>query len=158
MKVPPNPGLRFCSNLPYENAVLVVDVTKLSGHYAEAAPVFSAMMQKHYGRSKSPTIDYLYAWIHTAITEIYHVAEMFLDDELAGRTIDLVEFSADFNNHYISPFLHDATLKRWVIDAGYELYRLYPWHTLHTSIIVYQGGLLYVYVSTVDPYAPPQEV
>jgi hypothetical protein len=158
VKQAPNPGLQFCANLPFENAVLVVDVTKLSGHYAEAAPVFTAMMQGHYKRGRSPELLYLTAWIHTAITEIYHVAEMFLADELAGNTIDLVKFSEDFNNHYISPYLHDATLKRWVIDAGYELYKLYPWHTLHTSIIVYQGGLLYVYVSTVDPYAVPQEV
>lgn len=154
MKQAPNPGLQFCANLPFDNAVLVVDVTKLSGHYAEAAPVFAAMMQKHYNRARSPALEALTVWIHTAITEIYNVAEMFLTKEQAGDTIDLVTFSADFNNHYITPYLHDPILKQWVIDAGYELYKLYPWHTLHTSIIVYQRDLLYVYVSTVDPYAP----
>lgn len=153
MKQAPNPGLQFRANLPFENAVLVVDVTKLSGHYAEAAPVFAAMMQKHYNRA-SPAIDALNVWIHTAITEIYNVANMILELEIHGDNIDMVAFSADFNNHYITPYLHDPVLKKWVIDAGYELYKLYPWHTLHTSIIVYRQDLLYVYVDTVDPYAP----
>lgn len=147
----------MCSLDNMSNAILVVDVTKLSGYYAEAAPVFAAMMQKKYAQSKSNTVDYLTAWIHTAITEIYRVAETFQTMENDGETIDLAEFSADYNNHYITPYLHDPILKRWVIDAGHALYRLYPWHTLHTSIVVYRQGLLYIYVDTVDPYRPPTE-
>lgn len=156
MKHPPNPGLQFCANLPFENAVLVVDVVKLSGYYAKAAPVFTEIIQKELNRS-GRTMNAASHWIHTAILEIYRVAEVFQERELDGRSTDVIDVSNDFNTIYISPYMHNATLKEWVIDAGYELYKLFPWRTTHTQIVIYRQGLLYIYVDTTDPYAEPKE-
>jgi hypothetical protein len=155
VKRPPNPGLKVHQRIEDDyTAILVVDPRKLSTYYDQAEPIFIDLIQSEINRTTGNKLKAEDTWIHTAIMEIYQVAEVFKERELSGESTEYNEVLGEYTQFYRSPYMSHPTLKRWMMDAGYQLYMLYPTGTMHTQIVIYRHGLLYVYVDTQDPYKP----
>jgi hypothetical protein len=154
-KQPPNPGLKIHQRLEDDyTAILVIDVPKLSQWFEQAEPIFIDQIQTELNSTRGNNLNAKDSWIHTAIMEIYQIAEVFMERELSGESVEFDEVVGEYTRFYRSPYMQHPALKRWLMDAGYQLYLLYPTGTMHTQIVIYRHGLLYVYVDTQDPYKP----